>query len=204
MRLEFVVACVVSIIFIFTFSDLSQVYTLIKIPIRMVTLMIMILPIYLFVIKYRNVKKAIFKGSIDRDKIFQIMQIVSIFIVVMFTIRFFTYEGDFFTFGKSLHYGDYLIVYLTIGYISHVFLQDFLIILFYEGLDIVGYKSKNDIFIISFFFGSSHFFMGAFNVSLMFLGGVIFLWTYRKFGNILIPNILHYTLGILAISFGWA
>ena len=204
MRLEFVVACMVSIVFTLIFSDLSQVYTLVKIPIRIISLSIMILPIYLFVVKYRDIKKAIFKESIDKKKIFKLMQIVSVFIFVMFAIRFFTYTSDIFTFAKSLHYGDYLIVYLTIGYMSHVFLQDFLIVLFYEGLDIVEYKNKNYIFLISFFFGLSHLFMGIFNASLTFLGAVIFLFTYKKFGNILIPNILHYILGIIAISFGWA
>jgi len=204
MKLQFAVACFFSFIAMLLFSDLSHIYTVVKIPIRMLSLIAIILPIYIFVRSYISIRAVIFKKSLSRESIISIIQTVFIFGVAMFCIRYLTYESSLLTFGKSLHYGDYFILYLTLGYMSHVFLQDLLIVLIYEGFELLTDKKRGNIIIVSLLFGVAHLFMGIATFVLTSIGGMIFLYIYVRFHNILAVNIMHYSLGLIAISFGWA
>jgi hypothetical protein len=190
-----------SFTFAILFLDLSQVHTLIKIPLRALSIIIMILPIWVVIRKDLNIQTILFKQKLNKKKFIKLFFVILISFI--FLVRFITYRQEFFSFSKSLHYDNYLWIYLSFGYLSQVFLQDILLILLYNGMITFVSGEKRSIFIITLLFGFAHFSLSIFAAVITFLIGVIFLLVYKKFENIFALNIIHYPLGIISIAFGW-
>ncbi len=205
MKIKFLSAISVSFIFSLFLLDLSNVHSVIKIPIRALSLLVMIFPIYVTIRKKMDIKNTLFKKKLDKGKIIKLLSVIILLIFFAILIRFITYKGEFLSFSKSLHYGKYLWVYLTFGYLLHAFLQEVLLLLLYQGMTNFIIPNKNTtLIIVTLIFGLSHFYLGIFTVIMTFTAGIVFILIYRKFENIFALTIAHYLLGIVAIAFGWA
>ena len=205
MKIKFLLAMLLSFIFSVFFLDLSNVHSVIKIPVRALSLIAMIIPIYFTTGKYKDIKKILFKKKLDGNKVVKLLSVLVVLIIFAVLIRFITYKGNFLSFSKSLHYGKYLWMYLTFGYLLHAFLQEVLLLLLYHGMITFIISNKNTaLIVVTLMFGVSHFYLGIFTVIITFTAGVVFLLIYRKFENIFALTIAHYLLGIVAIAFGWA
>ena len=204
MKSQFLIALALLIIAVALFSNLSSVHSVIKIPIRIATLLIMLTPIY--IVMYKNtssIKAILFQKSFSIKMFFQTVFIALAMSLFASIIHYFTYTGEYINFIHSLHYEEYLPLYLTFGYFIEAFLQDVIIVLIYEGLILFITDEKKSFLLVIVSFGLAHLFFGVFTAMITFFTAIIFLLIYKKLRNVLALSFVHYFVGIISTAFGW-
>jgi len=204
LRLQFLTALSFFLVALTLFSNLSSVYSVIKIPIRIATLLIMLLPIY--IVMYKNtpsIKAILFQKPFTIKMFFQAIFIAFLMSLLASLIHYFTYTGEFITFAHSLHYQEYLPLYLTFGYFIEAFLQAVILVLIYEGLILFVMDEKKSFILVILSFGLAHFYFGIFITIITFFTAFLFLTIYKKFRNVLALSFVHYLVGIVSTAFGW-
>jgi len=204
LRLQFLTAVSFFLVALALFSNLSSIHSVIKIPIRTATLLIMLAPIY--IVMYKNtpsIKAILFQKAFSIKMFFQTISIAFIMSLFASLIHYFTYTGEYINFAHSLHYKEYLPLYLTFGYFIEAFLQDIIIVLIYEGLILFVTDEKKSFLVVIVSFGLAHLFFGVFTAIVTFLTAIIFLLIYKKLRNVLALSFVHYLVGIISIAFGW-
>jgi len=204
LKSQFLTALALLIIALALFSNLSSIHSVIKIPIRIATLLIMLTPIY--IVMYKNtpsIKAILFQKSFTVRMFFQTLFIAFMMGLFASLIHYFTYTGEYINFAHSLHYKEYLPFYLTFGYFIEAFLQDVILVLIYEGLILFVTDEKKSFLLVIVSFGLAHLFFGIFTAMLTFLTAIIFLLIYKKLRNVLALSFVHYLVGVVSIAFGW-
>jgi len=203
MKYKFLTALFLFAVALTLLSDLSYVHSVIKIPIRIATLLIMLAPIYFVMKKEVSFKEILFQQQFTRKTFYEVAIISLGLIVFASIIRFFSYDNSFITFGNSLHYKEYLPLYVTFGYFVEVLLQDTIFILIYVGLSKFVTTQQKSFWSVAIVFGFAHIYFGFFTALLTFLTAIVFLLIYQRYQNLLALGFIHYSAGVASIAFGW-
>lgn len=204
MKIKFLIALAFFSIALGFLADLSSIESVIKIPIRILTLLIMLSPIYFVMYKQTDIREILFAKKFQIKEFKQTIIISAIFIAISIVIRYFTSpQEDLITFSNSLHYKEYLPLYLSLGYLVESFLQDVIFILIYKGLSSFVTSPKKSFFIVIFVFGLAHLYFSIWVALLTMAGATLFLTLYLRFKNIFAVTTIHYLVGVISIAFGW-
>jgi hypothetical protein len=203
MRVRFLIALTLFFISLGLLADLSSIHSVVKIPIRIATLIIMLLPIYLVMYKQTDIKEILFGKKFQIKELKQTLLISFIFISIATMIRYFTYTQEFISFGNSLHYKEYLPLYLSVGYLVESFLQDVIFILIYRGLSTFVTTPLKSFLGVVIVFGAAHLYFSIWVALLTMIGAVLFLTLYLRFKNVFAVTTIHYLVGLASIAFGW-
>jgi hypothetical protein len=204
MKVKFLLALALFLVALASLADLSNIHSVIKIPIRTATLLIMLSPIYFVMYKETSIKKILFAKKFQIKEFKETLMISVIFIAIATIIRYFTTtSGEIITFGNSLHYKEYLPLYLSFGYLVESFLQDMIFILIYKGLSTFVTTPKKSFLLVVLVFGAAHLFFSIWVALFTMAGAILFLTLYLRYQNIFAVTTIHYLVGVAAIAFGW-